>query len=105
MKNIKNVISILLAILIQIDCASERKVCYEEYGVSAFDARRNSACILAYGFLEDSKNESFTKERRERALQTAEGSLYLCYYGLVAEADCDKKSDTKLSPDFRNPLW
>ena len=86
-------------------CASERKVCYEEYGVSIDSLNRNTSCIVAYSFFEGSQNVEFTEERRERAKQTAEGALFLCYYGFVAESDCDKKSDTKLNPEFRNPLW
>jgi hypothetical protein len=102
---IKKTLIFYLLIQSLMSCASERKVCYEEYGVSSIDGQRNLCWIIAYGLNEDSKNQSLSEERRERARQAAEGGLNLCYYGLVAEADCDKKSDTKLSPEFRNPLW
>ncbi|MCG9873338.1 MAG: hypothetical protein MH321_00965 [Leptospiraceae bacterium] len=101
----KKILFISFIILFHVSCASERKVCYEEYGVSSFDSRRNLCWIIVYGLNEDSKNQSLSEEQRESARLTAERGLNLCYYGLVAEADCNKESDTKLSPKFRNPLW
>ncbi|WCL50985.1 hypothetical protein [Leptospira sp. GIMC2001] len=101
----KEIVMLLCATLIQLNCATERKVCFEKFGVSSDDGSRNISCIMAYGIGEDAKNENLPEFVRRNAELNYEAALSLCYYGFIVEAECGKESNIMLNPEFRNPLW